>query len=332
MDLSSILETHIDYRRLILVRFDELAFAEKMHDTQGFIEGYRLTELRIYAKWLKYKRLESLGKTYDDELSGKELDEIEKYVEKELIEFCERAYGAFNYVTHYTDIDNAVAYTRLHKLKLPYPLPITEKEWETINSIETDNLRRIAFVMLVDAKYFRYFNSSLTKKYEVNDDTVFYRQMERPEIFKHAKAKFATKEEKMFCFYELRQLGLIDITTGRAKATYLKYVDIDPDAKIVGYVEDYAHLNLEYEKFSGERIGKCQICGSLFRLGKAKHASYCYKHRGYNKIGLRFAKCVDCGKEFSVVATNQKKVRCDECQEKWRKEYKHSKYLSKKEN
>ena len=315
-----------------MIRFDEKAFAEKMHDTQGFIDGYCLTELRIYAKWLKYEKLKELGKTYDDVLSESELDQIEEYVEKELIGFCERNYGAFNYVMDYKDIDYAVSSTRLHKLKLPYPLPITEKEWETISKIDDDNLRRVAFVMLVDAKYFRYFSSSMTKKYEVTLDTVFYTQMENAEILRNAKAKFATKEEKMFCFFKLRKLGLIDATTGKAKAMYVKFVDIDPESEIVGYVSDYEHLNLEYEKFSGERIGKCQLCGKLFRLGKAQHASYCYKHRGYNKVGLRFGKCVDCGKEFSSAVNNNRKIRCDDCQLKYRKEYKHMKYVEKEKN
>lgn len=303
-----------------MIRFNELAFAEKMHNTQGFISGFCLSELRIYAKWLKYKKLESMGKTYDDELSKNEIEEIEEYVEKELIAFCEKAYSAFNYVLHYQYIDTAVAYTRLYKLKIPYPLPITEKEWNTISNIESDNLRRIAFVMLVDAKYYRCFNSSLTKKCEINSDTVFYKQMERPEIYKCAKAKFATKEEKMYCFYELRQLGLIDITSGKM-ATYLKYVDVNPDSKIIGYVEDYDHLDLEYELLSGGRIGRCKICKCLFRQGKTKNFIYCREHRGYNKVGLKIKTCSDCGKKFYILPEVKNKTRCDECQRKYRKKY-----------
>ena len=321
MGQSNIWRIDIDCRRFTLIRFNELGFAEKMHDTQDFISGFCLSELRIYAKWLKYKKLESMGKTYDDELSKDELDEIENYVEKELISFCEKAYSAFNYVIHYQYIDSAVAYTRLYKLKIPYPLPITEKEWNTISSIDGDNLRRIAFVMLVDAKYYRYFNASLTKKIEVNSDTVFYRQMERPEIYKFAKAKFANKEEKMYCFYELRQLGLIDLTTGKKMATYLKYVDTDPDAKIVGYVEDYDHLDLEYEKFSGEKIGKCKYCGKLFRQNKTGKLEYCYQHRGHRKKEAVFKNCVDCGREFLVPPRSHGKIRCDDCQKNKNNEY-----------
>lgn len=38
------------------------------------------------------------------------------------------------------------------------------------------------------------------------------------------------------------------------------------------------------------------------------------EHRGYQKKELRFGICVDCGREFSVAANNQKKIRCDDCQ------------------
>ena len=313
-------------------RFDEYSFAKKMHNKQSFINGYCLTELKIYAKWLKYNSLIQIGKTYDDDLTESELSQIENHIEKKLIEFCEKAYWSFNYVINYKDIDCAIASTRLYKLKFPNPLPVTENEWNTICSIDDDNLRRVAFIMLVDAKYYRYFSFSLTKKYEVTSDTVFYAQMDSAEIFRNAKPKFATKEERVSCFFRLRNLGLIDITTGKEKSFYVKFVDINPDANIVGHVSDYEHLYLEYEKFCGEKIGTCQICGKLFRLGKARHASYCYKHRGYNKVGLRFGKCVDCGKEFSVAATDQCKIRCDDCQIKWRKEYKHMKYVEKNKN
>lgn len=304
-----------------MIRFDEKAFAEKMHDTQGFINGYCLTELRIYAKWLKYEKLKELEKTYDDVLSESELDQIEKYIEKELIEFCERNYGAFNYVMDYKDIDYAVSSTRLHKLKLPHPLPVTKKEWETISRIDDDNLRRVAFVMLVDAKYFRYFSSSMTKKYEVTPDTVFYTQMENAEILKNAKAKFATKEEKMLCFFKLRKLGLIDATTGKAKAMYVKFIDVDPEAEIVGYVSDYDHLNLEYEKFSGGNIGKCKYCGRLFKQNNTGKIEYCYQHRGWRKKEAKFKKCVDCGSEFLVPPRSHGKVRCDSCQKNKVREY-----------
>lgn len=64
----------------------------------------------------------------------------------------------------------------------------------------------------------------------------------------------------------------------------------------------------------GVNIGTCKYCGKLFRQNKQNNMMYCYKHRGYQKKELRFGICIDCGREFSVAATNNKKIRCNECQ------------------
>lgn len=68
-----------------------------------------------------------------------------------------------------------------------------------------------------------------------------------------------------------------------------------------------AGLTLSTTGSPSKNIGCCKYCGRLFKQTKSNNADYCYKHRGYRKIGLRFGKCIDCGEEFSVVATNQKK-------------------------
>ena len=74
----------------------------------------------------------------------------------------------------------------------------------------------------------------------------------------------------------------------------------------------------------------CKYCGRLFRQNKTNRIQYCYKHRGYQKKVLRFGICVDCGREFSVAATEQNRVRCDKCQENYRRKYKHDYYLKQK--
>ena len=87
---------------------------------------------------------------------------------------------------------------------------------------------------------------------------------------------------------------------------------------------DYDHLNLHYDRLCGKKIGTCKICGKLFKQSNNRPASYCYKHRGYNKVKekkVRTGTCVDCGENFTVVATNAKKCRCDKCQKIYRKTY-----------
>lgn len=79
----------------------------------------------------------------------------------------------------------------------------------------------------------------------------------------------------------------------------------------------------------GANIGTCEHCGKLFRQNKNGTAKFCREHRGYQKKEVRFDVCIDCGKEFSVASNNHKKIRCDNCQVIYRKEYKARKYAEK---
>lgn len=307
-----------------MIRFDEKSFAEKMHDTQSFINTYGVTELTIYAKWLKYNKLKELEKDYID-LTVEENVEMDKYIERELIDFSERNYPSFNYVVNYTDIDRAVENSKGYKLRLPSSIPITKSEWESIMSIDNDNYRRILFVMLVDSKYYRLHGTSIYKEYVVDENTVFYNQMSDNEIIKTAKTKFANKEEKKHVWHYLYKRGLADITSGRLKARFVQIVDVSSDAEIIDYITDYDHLDLHYERLMGANIGTCKYCGRLFRQNKQNNMLYCYKHRGYQKKELRFGTCIDCGREFSVAANNQRKNRCDKCAQNYRIQYKSEK-------
>ena len=153
--------------------------------------------------------------------------------------------------------------------------------------------------------------------------TPSYVRMTKSEIQKAAKVKYANQSEKDFFLGCINRLGLFDISDSRLCSWYIKFVDIS-DEDIIEYIVDYEHLDLYYEKLSGVKIGKCKYCGKLFKQNKKCDAFYCYKHRGYIKKdskAMRNGICIDCGEEFSVIATNRKKVRCDKCQQKYKKNY-----------
>lgn len=300
-------------------KFDELSYAEEMHDTQSFINSYGVTELTIYGKWLRYKMLNELNRDYKD-LTVEENNEMDKYIEHELIDFSQRNHKSFNYVINYLDIDRAVGNSRNYKLRMPASTPITKRELESIMTVEDDRYRRVLFVMLVDAKYYRLNGTAINKEYIVDENTVFYSQMTDGEILKTSKAKF-TAEEKRHIWHFFYKKGLADITSGKYKARFVQFVDVEADAEIIDYITDYEHIDLHYERLMGERIGTCKCCGHLFRQNKQNNTMYCYKHRGYQKKELRFGICVDCGKEFAVASNNHKKIRCDCCQTIYRREY-----------
>lgn len=297
-----------------MIYFDELSVAEKMEKCQSFTDGYSVIELIIYAKYLKYKKVIESAAAYS-EVSATQLESYDKEVENALRLFCEGCCNGFNYTVSYKDIDHAVNVSNKYLLKLPNPIPITKNEWEAIKSVKNEKYQRMLFVMLVDAKYYRMFNTSIEKRDEILSDSIFYIRMQRNEIQKAAKIKYDTPSEKTFFLGCIAKQGLFGITENRLRTWYLTFVDTSNDY-IIDYITDYNHLDLHYERLIGNRIGQCEYCGKLFKQGKTKASDYCYKHRGYNKKNTQKLICIDCGKEFVIGSKSRKSCRCSECQAK----------------
>lgn len=315
-----------------MIYFDELSVAQEMEASTTAVDEYKRSDLLLYAKYLRYKAITESGKDYNN-VTVEDMEQLDSQIEKELKAFCNRYYIDFNYIVKFQDIDNAVASSRLYKLKLPLPTPITKKEWEKICTIENDNYRRMLFVMLVDAKYHRLHSISIENSATITEDTLFYCHMEKRDIYKAGACKFKNAEEKNFSLGCLFKNGLFDITNNKYRSWFVKFVDIsdDPD-DVLDYITDYDHLNLHYDKLLGENIGQCKYCGRLFKQSKTKNSNYCYKHRGYQKKPIRIAKCVDCGRDFKTPSNDRNKIRCQNCQKEYRKQYKRALYLSKKQN
>lgn len=302
-----------------MIYFDELSATKEMEESQSFKNGYTKTDLFMYTKYLKYKKAIESGIDYEN-ITEDQLRSYNQSIECELRAFCERACLDFNYTTKYQDIDFALEYSCKYKLKLPRPLPITQREWSSIMSVPNENYRKMLFIMLVDAKYYKYFSTSVENDKSIDTDTVFYVRMTKSEIQKAAKVKYANQSEKDFFLGCINRLGLFDISDSKLCSWYIKFVDIS-DKDIIEYITDYEHLDLYYEKLSGGRIGKCKYCEKLFRQGKTKTSDYCYKHRGYQKTDVKILTCIDCGNDFIVKSKSRRKCRCDKCQAEYIKKY-----------
>lgn len=309
-----------------MVRFDELSYAEEMYNTQSFIKSYCVTELTIYAKWLKWKKLKEIGKDYL-EVTDEENEKIEKSVRDDLIDFATKHYSEFNYTVNYTDIDKAVANTRVAKLLIPKEVKITRNEYNTLMSIENDAYRRVLFIMLVDAKFKRE-NNVLLKPPTVDNDTPYYVRMERSEIIRLSKAKFEDKEDRNKGVWGyLGKNKFAEMRPSWANMA-VRIVDTSETDDIVEVITDYDHLDLHYERMIGGNIGECKFCGKLFRKGKYHPGLYCYKHRGWQKKEVKMSNCIDCGKEFVIPPRSHGKVRCDDCQKKKNAIYSHDYYIN----
>lgn len=297
--------------------FDELAIAREMEASKE--NEFTKTAALLYAKYLRYKKVIEAGKSYDN-ITVEELTEMDSEIEKELIGFWKQTCPEFNYVKSFLVIDSAIETSKKYKLKLPHPTPITQSEWDAIMSIDNDNYRRMLFIMLIEAKYRRLYNATIGVESQILPETKFYVYMNRTEIQRAGGCKFNDQQEKICALGTLHDAGLFDITENKLRLWYIKFVDISNE-NVIDYITDYDHLDLHYERLSGEKIGTCKTCGRLFRQGKTKPASYCYKHRSNAKMETQKLICIDCGKEFEVGSKSRKKFRCDACQKEYRKRY-----------
>ena len=234
-----------------MIYFDELSATKEMEESQSFKNGYTKTDLFMYTKYLKYKKAIESGIDYEN-ITEEQLRSYNQSIECELRAFCERACLDFNYTTKYQDIDFALEYSCKYKLKLPRPLPITQREWNSIMSVTNENYRKMLFIMLVDAKYYKYFSASVESDKPIDEDTVFYVRMTKSEIQKAAKVKYINQSEKDFFLGCINRLGLFDISDSRLCSWFIKFVDISNE-NIIEYITDYEHLDLYYEKLSGSK-------------------------------------------------------------------------------
>ena len=76
--------------------------------------------------------------------------------------------------------------------------------------------------------------------------------------------------------------------------------------------------NMRNDALRGYKI--CRKCGKRF-IPSASNQKICKDCSTYQYKEKKIMKCVDCGSEFEVDARNMKKVRCDDCQKEYRKQW-----------
>lgn len=201
--------------------------------------------------------------------------------------------------------------TRAGKYKL-YEIDgvwITSKEIERISAISRPEIERLAFAFLCLAKLGN--AKSEKNNYWVNDKA--------EEIFKTARVS-GNDYDRFMKINELYDMGMIEMPMRNDKLSYrVTYADECGDKVL--FVSDFRELGYEYLKYKGEPITKCFECGSLFRNNKQLNRKYCRKCAAYIPQKEKTVACIDCGKNFIINAKNNKTIRCEECQSKYRSIY-----------
>ena len=192
-------------------------------------------------------------------------------------------------------------------------IKITQSELDTISSLDNLRAEKVLFVLLCMAKQQRISNG-------FTDGLVKYSM---PELCKMARISVPA-EDREYILYYIVQEGLVGYPKkNNTQCLIVNFIDDDCDD--VGLeldemdCQELAYIYLNW-KNKGKGYTRCQKCNRIIKQSKTKPRKYCEECAKYEPIGEKIVIC-DCGVEFKVDARNTTKIRCDNCQRKYRNEY-----------
>lgn len=186
-------------------------------------------------------------------------------------------------------------------------IPITKIEMITINSIGNKKLEKLAFTLLVLAKYGNIRNSNNN-----NWMTVDYN-----DVFKMART-VGTTESKALCYRELELLNLISFAK-KPDNLNIQVNFINDDSDVILHINDMRELGYQYLMYQGENYIKCAECGILIKP-KSSRQKYCKHCSSYHPVKVKKIICCDCKEEFVVNSKDNTTKRCSVCYKIYRRE------------
>lgn len=239
----------------------------------------------------------------------------EGYKTKEIVSLLDD-FMKINYVNYNPDdwekVISRYAKSQKYTLVQIESILITKNELLSISQIKDKKLEKLAFTLLVLAKFGNMRNADNNNWVLIDE----YDVLQRARIRGSLVAQYS-------CFYDLAKMDLI---------TYSRRVDninvrvgfIDNDSEVILNITDLRELGYQYLMYKGEKYIKCAECGIVMKpsSNKSNNQKYCKGCSGYQTVGYKTINCCDCGKPFEVDSRNMKKKRCDDCQIIYRKKYK----------
>lgn len=202
-------------------------------------------------------------------------------------------------------IEKVVANGKKYPLLQIEKISITKSEMNKIQSLKKKNQQKLAFVLLVYAKY---GNAKSSK----NNSWVLTQQ------YKVFQAARVVGDSRWTSMKELRDAGLIEFAH-KVDNINVRVLFIDDKSGIELEITDLRELGYQYLRYIGEDFIECQECGVLVRK-TCINKKYCKDCAGYQPIIKKKVQCVDCGEWFEVDNKNTKTVRCSFCQKEKNKE------------
>lgn len=247
----------------------------------------------------------------------------EKRIEKFLFAFLEECYPGYaaNKRRWADTVEHLARHAGKYKLYENVEVWITQTELDSISEITVEgwkdsDLRRLAFTFLCLAKLYNARN-------EKNNNWV---NTAVNDVFDMAHVT-ASKKDKYKMLGSLDKIGILSPAKKNENLSSQVLI-VDNKSERVFSVSDFRDLGFEYAKYIGENYIRCANCGRLVKGNKAGTKKYCSECAGYQPKEDKALTCVDCGKTFTVAASNKRSIRCHDCQKEFTKKYDRIRKLS----
>lgn len=244
--------------------FDEEAEAEKIFK-EGF--GGKLDYGRIYivAKYMRQKM--NLGA---------------KRLEKELISFCEKEDKNFNAVLDRDLVRKWVNSAMNYDLRIVRSVGLTQKEIDTLASIEKSDDRKVLFVILVFSKAVKKGYTIRKKGGRVPSKRYYLKNHYLSDIVRLSGINRLSITNLCYIIYDNREL--FSFYSPEREICELMYVDVDGEE--VFEVDDLENMMNSYNELFTENETLCSVCGEPFdKTGNnQKYCSDCAKVQRNKKM------------------------------------------------
>ena len=224
-------------------------------------------------------------------------DAILAYMSQNCSDFYEEKY--FKII--YRNISSAKKY----KFRDVAKVVITKSEIEKISSLNDIRKEKIAFVLLVVAKYYN----------NVSPDNNNRMYMSMSDLFKLARVAIPSKERAGYLRFAYDEGILIEHTFVGTNLKVVGFIDNDSDQVIELGEDDYKELAYAYLNYKNGGYKYCKGCGKLFKMHKNSPGRLYCKECGQKEDVSEFKviQCIDCEIDFTVSKYDTETCRCEDC-------------------
>ena len=235
-----------------------------------------------------------------------------KVITQHLIDFMQKHYKNYDINEWSNFFEVCIRNAKKYPLVEIDYVPITQAEMDIIEGLRGRKQKRLAFTVLVLAKYGNLRNSK-------NSNWIM---TEEYQIFKRARVS-GSLEYKNLILHSLYKQQLIQLSH-KVDNVNVKVMFINDDSPVVLKVTDLRELGYQYINYVSGGYNCCAECGKMFKIkmNNHKYCSGCARNVEYHvPMITKKIICCDCGKEFEVSAKNNMSVRCDDCYKIYRTKY-----------